>query len=137
MSTASYQGLTLKRFALGWLLLLLAAFSSGTLRELGYARWLGEQQAQQLSTLLTALLFGVLIAQLGRRWRISSTTEAWFAGGGWLLLTLLFETLFFHYVTGHSWSTLGANYDLFAGRLWPLLLVWVLVAPRWFWRRCH
>lgn len=28
-----------------------------------------------------------------------------------------------------EWSMLLADYNLFAGRLWPLVLVWVTIAP--------
>ena len=47
----------------------------------------------------------------------------------WLTLTVCFEFLFGHYIAGHSWSRLLEDYNLMAGRLWPLLLVWVTVLP--------
>jgi hypothetical protein len=51
-----------------------------------------------------------------------------------MALTLAFEFLFFHYVGGHAWSVLLANYDLSEGRLWPLILLWVGFAPYLFYR---
>jgi hypothetical protein len=45
-----------------------------------------------------------------------------------------FESLFFHYVVGHPWSELLANYDIVHGRLWPVVLLWIAVAPYVFFR---
>jgi hypothetical protein len=44
-------------------------------------------------------------------------------------LTLAFEFSFGRYVSGLSWRTLLADYDLSQGRLWPLLLLTTLLAP--------
>jgi hypothetical protein len=51
-----------------------------------------------------------------------------------MALTVAFEFLFFHYVGGEPWPELLANYDLSEGRLWPLILLWVAVAPYLFYR---
>ena len=37
-------------------------------------------------------------------------------------------------VAGHSWARLLADYNLFAGRVWSLFLVWITVAPYVTWR---
>jgi hypothetical protein len=51
-----------------------------------------------------------------------------------MALTIAFEFLFFHFVGGHPWSELLANYNLAGGRGWVLLLVWVGVALYVFYR---
>ena len=51
-----------------------------------------------------------------------------------MALTAAFEFMFFHYVAGHSWEMLLANYDVMSGHLWPLILLWVCVAPYLFYR---
>ena len=43
--------------------------------------------------------------------------------------TTLMNILFGHYVVGHPWSVLLADYNIFRGRVWPLVLLAVLVAP--------
>jgi hypothetical protein len=40
-----------------------------------------------------------------------------------------FEFRFGHYVMGRSWSRLLADYNLFAGRVWVLVLLTVLCMP--------
>ena len=50
----------------------------------------------------------------------------------WLGLTVAFEFSFGHFVAGHSWSRLFQDYNLFAGRLWVLVLLWLTLAPYLF-----
>ena len=42
---------------------------------------------------------------------------------------MAFELLFGRYVSGASWESLLADYDLRRGRLWSLVLVTILFAP--------
>jgi apolipoprotein N-acyltransferase len=44
-------------------------------------------------------------------------------------LTVGFELGFGHYVAGHPWSDLVADYDLASGRLWVLIPAWTALAP--------
>ena len=47
----------------------------------------------------------------------------------WAVITIIFEFVFGHYVIGHSWQKLFADYNLFNGRLWVLVLINNIVAP--------
>lgn len=122
------------RYVAAWFVLLVVAVTNGALRDLTYGRYLSELLANQLSCVSGILLFAVVIREFVRRWPPASAREAWFIGFFWLALTVAFEFLFFHYVGGHSWAELLANYDVANGRLWPLILVWVTVAPYFFCR---
>lgn len=121
-------------YLIGWCVLLAVAMFNGMLREFTYGRYVSELSAHQLSCVTGILLFAIVIHQFVRRWPPVSAREAWFIGAFWMALTLAFEFLFFHYVGGHSWEVLLANYDMASGRLWPLILLWVLVAPYVFFR---
>jgi hypothetical protein len=122
------------RYLASWFVLLLVAMVNGAVRELTYGKYVSELSAHQLSCLTGILLFAVVIHQYARRWPPTSTREAWYIGLFWMGLTVAFEFLFLHYVGGHSWEVLLANYDMSAGRLWPLILLWVAVAPYFFFR---
>lgn len=122
------------RYLAAWFVLLLVAMVNGALRELTYGKYVSELSAHQLSCVIGILLFAVVIHQYVRRCPPASAREAWYIGLFWMALTLAFEFLFFHYVGGHSWEALLANYDMTAGRLWPLILLWVAVAPYFFYR---
>jgi hypothetical protein len=56
--------------------------------------------------------------------------QAWGVGAIWVLLILAFEFLAGHYLFHNSWSSLLADYNVFRGRIWPLVLITTLVAPR-------
>jgi len=122
------------RYLAAWFVLLFVAMVNGALRESTYGKYVSELAAHQLSCVTGILLFAVVIHQYVRRWPPASAREAWRIGMFWMGLTVAFEFLFFHYVGGHSWEVLLANYDMSAGRLWPLILLWVAVAPYVFYR---
>ncbi len=44
-------------------------------------------------------------------------------------MTIAFEFGFGHFVAGHSWGRLLADYNLLTGHVWVLFLLWVLVVP--------
>jgi hypothetical protein len=117
------------RYLTAWFVLLAVAMVNGALRELTYGKHVSELAANQLSCVSGIILFGVVISQYVRRWPPASAREAWYIGMFWMALTVAFEFLFFHYVGGQSWEVLLENYDIASGHLWPLILLWVLVAP--------
>jgi len=61
--------------------------------------------------------------------RPDTSKQAITVGLIWLGLTVAFEFLFGHYVVGHPWSKLLYDYNVFAGRVWVAVLIWVTVAP--------
>ena len=119
------------RAAAVWFLLLLVAVSAGALRTSLVEPRLGEARAHLVGTLGVVLLFaGIIFATV--RW-IDPALEPrrlWLLGGSWLLATVVFEFVIGHWVFGHSWSRLLADYDLTAGRVWPAVLLTVLLGPR-------
>jgi hypothetical protein len=44
-------------------------------------------------------------------------------------MTIVFEFGFGHYVDGDSWSELLENYNVAAGGLWIMVLVWIGFGP--------
>jgi hypothetical protein len=122
------------KYLLAWFPMVAIAIANGGLRQTWYGKHLGELQAHQVSTLTGVVLFGVYIGFVVYLWRPVSSTQAIAVGLLWLAMTVAFELLFGHYVAGHSWDRLLHDYNLFAGRLWLILLVWVTVAPYLFFR---
>ncbi len=122
------------RYLFFWLILAVVAIINGTLRQFGYGPHIPELAAHQLSTVTGILLAGVTVWILNRFWPIGSAKEAWIIGACWFLMTIAFEFGFGHYVAGHSWSRLFADYNVFDGRIWSLFLVWIAVLPYVTWR---
>jgi hypothetical protein len=122
------------KYTAGWIGLVVLAIINGTIREKGYGRLMTELSAHQLSTVIGLGLFGLYIWILTGLWRIESATQAFVIGGTWLILTIVFELFFGHYVMGHPWSKLFHDYNLLKGRIWVLVLIWTAIAPYVFYR---
>ena len=114
--------------------MLLVSVANGAIRDFTYGNHMDEITAHHLSTVSSVLLLGFVIWRFVRLYRPSSCQEAISIGLLWVALTVAFEFLFFHYVGGHSWSELLANYNVLKGRVWVFVLAWVAIAPYVFFR---
>ena len=94
-----------------------------------YAGYMPERSAHQVSTLTGILATAVVIWTLHRLWPIESAAQAWTIGCAWLVMTVAFEFVFGYYVAGHTLARLVADYNLMAGRVWTVFLLWITVAP--------
>ena len=117
------------RYALAWIPMVFIAIFNGAIREFTYGRHMAELHAHQVSCITGIILFVLYAWILGFFWPLKSAREAVAAGLIWLVLTVAFEFLFGHFVAGHSWARLLADYDLTAGRLWLLVLLAVGLLP--------
>lgn len=122
------------KYLLAWLGLPVIGIVNGTIRQFLYRDALGDLTAHQLSTVTGILLFGLYIWLLSRWWPLPSARAAITVGLLWLALTIGFEFIFGHYVVGNSWERLLADYNLLAGRVWVLVLIWITIAPYVFYR---
>lgn len=118
-----------RAWTLAWLGGSLVGIANGAAREKLYAGRVGDHRARQLSTVSALALFTACFAALERRWPIPTGRDAAAIGARWLALTLAFEFGFGRYVERRRWGELMADYDLRAGRLWPLVLGWLTVGP--------
>lgn len=123
------------RYAVAWLGLAVLGVLNGSLRVLTYGRLMPELAAHQVSTVTGILLVGFAVMLLHRKWPIRSAREAIAIGLMWLCMTVIFEFGFGHYLMGHTWARLLADYNLLRGRVWSLFLVWLALAPWWVYRR--
>ena len=117
--------------ALGmWFIFVIAAILNGAFRIAFIIPRVGEHAGHVISTFIfmgvilagTYLFLGYLDAGLARN-------DLLLIGGFWLVMTILFEFVFGHYVMGHPWETLLADYNIFKGRVWVLVLITTFLAP--------
>jgi hypothetical protein len=112
-----------------WLLLVVLANVNGVLRNAFITPRLGEHVGHIISSIVLCIVI-TFVTWLTIRWmKPSSKWKAWIIGGFWVFLTVAFEFIFGHYVVGYSWERLFADYNVFAGRLWSVVLLTALVAP--------
>jgi hypothetical protein len=126
--------LRLFAYLAAWLVMLLVSVANGAARDITYGRHLSELAAHQISTAIAILLLGIVMWVAIRRYPPATGRGAALVGVLWASLTMAFEFLFFHFVGGHPWDALLANYDVTSGRVWVLVVLWLLVAPYLFFR---
>jgi hypothetical protein len=120
--------LYLKAFGI-WFILAVSAIIVAIFRNEVLLPPLGEQTAHQIGTILFLIVQFLIIYLFINRIKLREIKTAVLIGIFWLILTVCFEFLFGHYVIGHSWEKLFADYNIFKGRLWLLVLLNNLIAP--------
>jgi hypothetical protein len=114
--------------ALGWVAVIPCAIANGALREFVLAPRLGMRTAQPVSGLLLALAIAAIVAVMVGR--IGPRPTATFVGIGlaWLAATVGFEFAI-GLAAGKDWPAMLAPYRFADNNLWPLVLVWIALAP--------
>ena len=112
-----------------WLVLLLAAFINGAIREMLIVPRAGEQIGHIIGVVVfSGAIYGITYVFVKALAPVPSRT-LFHIGLFWLVLSLIFEFGFFHYVMHEPWNKLLADYNVFRGRL--LIVVWLstLLSP--------
>jgi hypothetical protein len=122
------------KYILLWLPMVPIAVANGAARQLWYGKHMAELTAHQVSTCTGILLLGVYMWRVFAAWPLASAGQAAAVGLAWVALTVAFEFLFGHYLAKQPWTVLLANYNVFRGHLWPLVLAWVGFAPYLFFK---
>ena len=118
------------RGAVIWLGILVLASLNGAVRDLVVAPRLGDTIARALSTVILCGLV-LLVTWAAIRWlEPRGPREAMALGLFWVALTLTFE-LAAGRLSGKPWSVVLADYDVLRGRIWILVPIVTLLAPRW------
>jgi len=112
-----------------WTFFIVLAILNGIFRDKCLAPLLGQRLALPLSGIcLSVLIFWVTFVFLP----VFGTLEPvqyWVIGGGWLVMTVLFEFIFGLYVMGDSWEKLLDAYNVLKGNLWLLVLLTTALSP--------
>jgi hypothetical protein len=117
------------RYALASVGLMAIATANGVVRELTYAKHLDDDTAHRLSLIPMAVLFGVYVDQLERRWPLPTWRSALSIGAMWAAIAVGFELGVGHYVDGKSWSELLGEYNVAEGRSGGLVVAWTIAVP--------
>jgi len=122
---------TIFLYALGiWLIFVVAGILNGVFREAFVTPRVGEHAGHVISTIILICVILAVTYLFISNLKIDYTrTDLILIGAFWLILTILFEFGFGHYVMGHPWSRLFADYNILKGRVWSLVLVTTFIAP--------
>ncbi|GIK59467.1 MAG: hypothetical protein HND39_06505 [Ignavibacteriota bacterium] len=112
-----------------WFILTISAIIVATFRVNVLLPQFGEQTAHQIGTILFLIVQFIIIYFFIKKMKVKETKTLLGVGLFWVVITIIFEFLFGHYVMGNSWQKLFADYNLLDGRLWVLVLINNLSAP--------
>ncbi|PZV04597.1 MAG: hypothetical protein DCF23_05890 [Cyanobium sp.] len=114
--------------------MLVIAVANGALRQLSFGKVMSELRAHQLSTLIGSMFMGLFIWLIVYIWPPSSGHQALLIGLIWLGLTVAFEFFMGLVLQHRPLAQVLDQYNLFAGRVWILFLLWITLAPWLFFR---
>lgn len=114
--------------------MLVIAVANGALRQLTFAKVMSELRAHQLSTLIGSMFMGLFIWLIVSIWSPASGQQALLVGLIWLGLTVAFEFFMGLVLQHRPLAQVLDQYNLFAGRVWMLFLLWITLAPWLFFR---
>ncbi|MEW6378856.1 MAG: hypothetical protein AB1611_04535 [bacterium] len=114
-----------------WFILLILTVMFGAFREAFFIPYTGMNGTVARAILLpVAIAYTLIVTYLFlKRAKGYTQKDTVILGLMWLVLTIGFEFLFGHYIMGHPWEALLADYNILAGRTWGLFLVTIAVAP--------
>lgn len=117
------------KYILAWFPMVIIAIVNGFFREKFLVNYFNKLQAHQLSSVSMIILLAIYNWILFKIFFPASVNQAVFIGIIWLLFTVIFEFLFGYYLLGHSWSNLLNDYNIFKGRVWIFVLIWISIVP--------
>jgi len=120
----------IRRAVVTWIAMIPVAIANGVFRETVIAPATGDQAAHQISVVSgSAALFGVAWALFRHQAVEEDDRTLLKVGLAWLAGTVAFEFGFGHFLDGKSWSALLHDYNVLQGRLWPVVLLVISLAP--------
>ena len=101
-----------------WFIFVIAGILNGTFREKFITPKIGECAGHVISTIILVCVILIVTYLFISNMKIAyAKTDLLLIGALWLVLTILFEFVFGHYVMGNSWNTLLADYNILKGRV--------------------
>ncbi len=98
-----------------WVILIAVEFVHGVLRAVFLVPVVGDSRARQIGVFTGSVLI-LCVAYLLVGWlRAENTKSLIIVGALWLVVTVVFEFGFGHFVFGRSWQDLGSDYNIAHG----------------------
>ena len=113
---------------MAWISIVPLAIANGLLRQFVLGPWLGLPIAQPISGVLLILLIAGVAWAFVRIVGPRHIAAGLAVGLVWGLATFVFECVML-FSAGKGFSDLVAQYDFTNNNIWPLVLLWTIVAP--------
>lgn len=118
------------RSILFWFLFIPIAIINGIIRTSVYQPIIGDLKGHLVSSLIFSVLFIIYSYIFVKTYKGTfEKHDLLKIGLLWVSLTIIFEFGFGHYIAGHTWKYLLADYNIFRGRVWFLVLLVIAFSP--------
>jgi len=115
--------------AILWFIIALFAIANGIFRESFLEPYLGDTLALPLSGITLSMMIVTITFFSFRLIQNHSSSTYLYIGLQWVIMTLIFEFIFGHFVMGISWQELLQVFNIFEGNLFILALLISLFSP--------
>lgn len=116
-------------YILAWFPMLVIAILNGAARDFLYKEKLGDMKAHQVSTITGIVIFTFYVYLIDWLWPFTSASQSLLVGTLWVLMTIIFEFGFGHYIMKNPWKKLLYDYNILEGRIWSLFLLFLFLIP--------
>ncbi len=112
-----------------WIIIALLAILNGIFRESVLVSTLGPSMAISVSGLMLSLIVFIVTYLSFPLFGKHPSHTYFLIGLQWVVMTLVFELLFGHYVVGKPWSDILQVFNIMKGDLFIIVLVMSLLSP--------
>jgi len=119
--------MSIKHFLL-WMPMIAIAFMNASIRQLVFIKHMSELRAHQLSTFTLILLCSIYIWFVFPYLDVQNIKQSFVIGSVWVVLTVVFEFSLGR-LTNRSWPDLLQDYNIIAGRIWLIFLLYLFLLP--------
>jgi len=113
-----------------WFLFAIIGTMNGIIRNATYKKIVGDLTAHHISTVIfISIILTVMYLFFHKSGLPYLNNDLWIIGFCWLFATIIFEFVFGHYVFGNTWIKLFQDYNIIKGRVWGLVLLFILIGP--------
>ncbi len=112
-----------------WIAIAILAIGNGLFRESVLVAYLGQGAALPISGISLSIIVFIVTYLAFPIFGKNDSLAYILIGFQWVLMTLLFEFVFGHYVIGKSWSDLFQIFNVLKGNLFIVVLVTSLFSP--------
>jgi hypothetical protein len=119
----------LLKTAMIWFIIAVFAVANGIFREKILAPYLGEMLAVSLSGITLSIIIFTVTYLCFNLLSNNKSLVYLYIGIQWVIMTLVFEFVFGHFIIGKSWSELLQVFNILEGNLFTLALLSSLFSP--------
>lgn len=117
------------KVSLVWMAIATLAIGNGVFRESVLVPNIGQGAALPISGISLSFIVFVVTYLVFPFFGKRNLLTYFLIGAQWVFMTLLFEFLFGHYVSGKSWSSIFQVFNILKGDLFVLVLLTSLISP--------